>query len=451
MLGLRRVEITDWRPEDERFWVQTGRRVAWRNLVFSVFTEHLGFAVWLLWSVVVVSLTPAAGFHLTMGQKFWLVAVPNLVGAALRLPYTVAVARFGGRNWTIISAVLLLIPLGLLSYCVLHPGLPFPVILACAATAGFGGGNFASSMANISYFFPDGRKGLALGLNAAGGNLGVAVVQLVVPIAIGLGVAGAGRPQLAIAALLWVPLVLLAAACSAAFMDNLATARASLRQLLQPVRNRHTWVMCVLYIGTFGSFIGYSAAFGLLTKIQHPEVTVTHYAFLGPLVGSLSRPLGGYLADRLGGARVTAWVFLAMGGAVLWLMATLDAGGFGAFLAAFMVLFVLAGLGNGSTYRMIPAIFAAQPPRRGQNPASAALAARRQAAAVIGLAGAVGAVGGFLIPIGFSASLSANGSVDAALLAFLGFYGVCLTVTWWCYLRRSVLVGWAPSLAHATV
>ena len=450
MLIRRPREITDWRPEDPVFWAGTGRRVAWRNLVFSIFAENLGFSVWLLWSVVVVSMAASGEFDLSTGQLFWLVAMPNLVGALLRLPYTVAVARFGGRNWTIASALLLAIPVLLLWYCVTHPGLPFWVLLACAATAGLGGGNFASSMANISYFFPDSRKGLALGLNAAGGNIGVANVQLLVPLVIMIGVAAGELPALSNAAIMWLPLIVAAALCSALFMDNLATARASFRELLEPVRSQHTWVMCLLYIGTFGSFIGYSAAFGLLIKTQFAGVVVAHYAFIGPLVGSLARPLGGWLADRLGGARVTAWVFVAMGAVVLQLLMSIGSPDFAVFLTSFLLLFALSGIGNGTTYRMIPAIFTAEARRTVPDRAAAGVLARRRAAAVIGLAGAVGAVGGFLIPLGFAASLR-GGSIETALVAFLAFYGLCLTTTWWFYLRRRMLVRVVPSLAAATV
>lgn len=451
---IRRAPIKEWLPEIPEFWERKGKRVAWRNLGFSIFAENMGFTVWLLWSVMVVQMTASAGFHVTTEQKFWLVAVPNLVGAFLRIPYTVAVAKLGGRLWTVISAALLIIPVSLLWYCVTHPGLPFWVMLACAATAGFGGGNFASSMSNISYFFPENRKGLALGLNAAGGNLGVAMVQLLVPVVIGFGIIGASQAPnvfLQNAALLWLPLIVLAMIFSALFMDSLEVAKTSVRKLMEPIGNRHTWVMCVLYIGTFGSFIGYSAAFGLLLKTQYPAVTVAHFAFLGPLVGSLSRPLGGMLADRLGGARVTAWVFTLMGGAVLWLMTIGGSNNFGMFLAAFLVLFAVSGVGNGSTYRMIPAIFRAEAMRTATDPASGAASARRQAAAVIGLAGAVGAVGGFFIPLGFASSLSSTGSINAALGAFVGFYAICLGGTWWFYLRQRLLIRLAPSLAPAAV
>lgn len=291
--------IDRWDPEDPTFWRDGGRRVATRNLGISVFAEFLGFAVWALWSIVVPQL-PAAGFTFTVDQQFWLIAVPSLVGATLRIPYTFAVALFGGRNWTVVSALLLLLPTAALAVVVQDPGTSFGVMLAVAALAGFGGGNFASSMANISFFYPEREKGKALGLNAAGGNLGTAVVQLAVPLVI---VAGAGV-ALERAGLMMIPFVLLAAFLAWRFMDNLATAKADPRSFAVATRNRHTWIISFLYIGTFGSFIGYAGAFPTLLAGQFPEVTLS-IAFLGALVGSVSRPLGGIVADRLGGARVT--------------------------------------------------------------------------------------------------------------------------------------------------
>jgi len=449
---VRHRWITDWDPEDETFWARTGRRVARRNLIWSIVVEHFGFSVWLLWSAVAVSL-PAAGFAFSVDQLFWLVAVPNLVGAAMRLPYTAAVARFGGRTWTTASSALLLIPIALMTACVLNPATPYWMFLVAATTAGLGGGNFASSMANISYFYPERRKGVALGVNAAGGNIGVAVVQFLVPLVIGVGVVGAaqgGGLHLQNAPLLWLLPVLAATAGAWLFMDNLAVTRAPVKAQLTVLRNRHTWVMAGLYVGTFGSFIGFSAALPLLIRSEFPEVRGVLYAALGPLVGSLSRPVGGWLSDRLGGARVTAATFVVMAGGVGAVLASRAAGSFGAFLTAFLVLFVASGVGNGSTYRMIPAIFRAQAVRAlGAGP-DALARGRAEAAAVIGLAAAVGALGGFLIPRGFGMSIAHTGSIDAALVVFLAGYGVCVAVTWWCYLR-TVLVRAAPNLAWAAV
>jgi NNP family nitrate/nitrite transporter-like MFS transporter len=446
--------IDHWDPENADFWSRTGVRIARRNLIWSIAAEHIGFSVWLLWSAVVIYL-PAAGFGFSVNQLFWLVALPNLVGATLRFPYTFAVPRFGGRNWTVISAMLLLIPLALLTFCVTRPGTPYAMFLVAAASAGLGGGNFASSMANISFFYPERRKGFALGLNAAGGNIGVSSVQLFVPAIVGLAIVGsASGLHLENIALLWVPLALAAAAGAYFCMDNLSEARSSFRDQLAVARQPQTWVMALLYVGTFGSFIGYSSALPLLMKTQFPAVHGVYFAFLGALVGSAFRPVGGWLADRLGGARITAAVFLAMTmgvGGVIW---SVGHHAFGPFLASFLVLFVLTGLGNGSTYRMIPAIYrtlAGARPGAGSPVPAAGVSARRQTAAALGFISAVGAYGGFLVPRALGMSVSNTGGIGAALVGFVAFYAICLVVTWWCYLRRTVLVSRVPSLAHANI
>jgi len=448
--GSRSRWIDHWDPENADFWARTGAPIARRNLIWSIAAEHIGFSVWLLWSAVVIYL-PAAGFAFSINQLFWLVALPNLVGATLRFPYTFAVPRFGGRNWTVISALLLLLPLGLLTACVTRPGTPYWMFLVAAASAGLGGGNFASSMANISFFYPDSRKGFALGLNAAGGNVGVSSVQLFVPAIVGLAIVGSATGlHLENIALLWVPLALFAAAGAWFFMDNLSEARSSFRDQVAVARMGQTWVMALLYVGTFGSFIGYSSALPLLMKTQFPEVQGVYYAFLGALVGSAFRPVGGWLSDRVGGARITAAVFAAMTagvGGVIW---SIQHRTFGVFLGSFLVLFVLTGLGNGSTYRMIPAIYRTLAGGESCTPA-ALLVSRRQTAAAIGFVSAIGAYGGFLVPRALGMSVSNTGGIGAALLGFVIFYALCFSVTWWCYLRRTVLVSRVPSLAHANV
>ena len=318
--------ISDWRPEDETFWEQRGRAVARRNLIWSIFAEHLGFSVWLIWSVSSAFLL-AQGFEFTPQQLFFLVALPNLVGSLLRLPYTFAVPRFGGRNWTMASAALLLVPTLLFAYAVQRPDTPYWVFCLIAATAGLGGGNFAISMANINFFYPAAKKGSALGLNAAGGNLGVSLIQFFLPVIVGgagifgLVKASDGGVHLERAAWVYAGLAIVATVAAYFFMDNLTTAKSSPREQLQVVRNPQTWVMAFLYIGTFGSFIGYSAAMPLLIKLNFwvPDpaplgtgIFFAYYAFLGALVGSLTRPLGGWLADRYGGAKVTLGAFIAM-------------------------------------------------------------------------------------------------------------------------------------------
>ena len=422
--------IDNWDPEDPEFWETTGRIIARQNLIFSILAEHFGFSVWVMWSIVTLHLNDkSVGFNFTESQLFWLIAIPSLVGAALRIPYTFAVPKFGGRNWTIVSALLLLIPALGLAWAVSRPETSFGVMLLIAATAGFGGGNFASSMTNISFFYPEKEKGWALGLNAAGGNIGVAVVQAPITVAAVIAVGAAGATQLAFAGLMWVPLALIAALCAWLFMDNLAMAKADVKSSAAAAKRPHTWVMSFLYIGTFGSFMGFAGAFPLLIKGQFPDVDVVGYAFLGALVGSLVRPIGGRLADRIGGAKVTAVSFFAMGLGVFLALQSLQAKNFGLFLLSFMVLFAATGIGNGSTYRMIPAIF--------RFTETDPKVARREGAAAIGIISAVGAFGGFLVPRTFVWSTANFGSIQPAMKVYIGVYVVMFAVTWFYYLRPS--------------
>ncbi|VBA45384.1 Nitrate/nitrite transporter NarK [Mycobacterium attenuatum] len=431
--------IDDWRPEDPEFWARIGKPIARRNLIFSIFAEHIGFSVWMLWSIVVVHMTAThghaapSGWALSASQALCLVAIPSGVGALLRLPYTFAVPIFGGRNWTVISASLLIVPCLLLSWAVSHPGLPFALLVAIAATAGLGGGNFASSMANISFFFPERDKGWALGLNAAGGNIGVAVVQKVIP---SIVVAGGGM-ALARAGLFFVPLAVAAAVCAFLFMNNLAEAKADVKPVWQSLAHRDTWVMSLLYIGSFGSFIGYSAAFPtLLTSVFGRGDIALSWAFLGAAVGSVMRPLGGRLADRIGGARITAASFamLAVGAAAaLWAVREVD---LPMFFLSFMFLFVATGIGNGSTYRMISRIFTIKGELAGGDPQTM-VQMRRQAAGALGVISAVGAFGGFVVPLAYAWSKSQFGSIEPALRFYVIFFVGLLVVTWYRYLRRA--------------
>ncbi|MCR1785085.1 MFS transporter [Nocardioides carbamazepini] len=468
--------IEDWRPEDPDFWETTGAPIARRNLVWSIFAEHLGFSVWLIWSVSSAFLV-AQGFAFSPQQLFLLIAIPNLVGALIRVPYTLAVGRFGGRNWTMVSAGLLLVPTLGFAYAVTQPGTPYAVFCVIAATAGFGGGNFASSMANINFFYPARLKGAALGLNAAGGNLGVALIQLFLPVLVGgagvfgLVQAGAGGIHLERAAWVYAGLAVVAVLAACFRMDNLANARTDTRQQLSILKHRHTWVMAFLYIGTFGSFIGYSAALPLLIKLNFWHQTgpgsgsgieFAYYAFLGALVGSVTRPLGGHLADRYGGARVT---LLAFGGLVLGTLGILGtlamltpipaAGGaaqsaavdtntevFPLFLGVFLLVFACTGIGNGSTYKMIPAIHRADAIQATVEDSPerelALLDGTRRSSAAVGIIGAVGALGGFLIPITFNSPWVSEplAATRSAFAVFAAFYVACLVVTWAVYCRR---------------
>src|SRR5881394_331176 len=272
--------ISDWNPEDETYWKSKGSAIARRNLIWSIVAEHLGFSIWLLWSIVATKLRQA-GFPYSTDQLFQLVALPGLIGSLMRFPYTFAVTKIGGRNWTIFSAAVLFIPTIALAYFVSQPDTPFWLMLCVAATAGLGGGNFASSMANISFFYPDRMKGWALGVNAAGGNIGVSGVQLLTPLLMGFGFISlyqatpvAGGLYLQNAGLMWILPLTIAVIGAALFMNNLTSAKSSFKDQLVIVKRKHTWVMSYIYIGTFGSFLGYSAAFPLLIKTQFPAISV---------------------------------------------------------------------------------------------------------------------------------------------------------------------------------
>lgn len=423
--------IERWDPEDETFWKETGEKTARRNLLYSVFSEHIGFSIWSLWSVMVLFMGP--GYGIDPAGKFFLIATATAVGALVRIPYTFAVARFGGRNWTVVSALLLLAPT-VAALVVMEPGTPYGVFVAVAALTGVGGGNFASSMTNINAFFPLRKKGWALGLNAGGGNIGVPVVQLVALLVI--GTAGAGHPRLLLAA--YVPLIVAAAALAFLRMDNLAPVRRDAGAVREAARDPHTWIMAFLYVGTFGSFIGYSFAFGLVLQTQfgRTPLQAASLTFIGPLLGSLVRPVGGALADRLGGARITLATFVAMAAATGVVVAASVRESLPVFLVGFVALFALSGIGNGSTYKMIPGIFQAKALARGMTGEDAAAWGRRLSGASMGLIGAVGALGGLGINLVFRQAFTDAGSGTAAFVTFLGFYAVCCAVTWAVYLRR---------------
>jgi len=451
--------LTRWDPEDPAFWEREGRAVASRNLWISIPSLTLAFAVWMVWSVVVVNL-PNVGFKFSTRELFWLAALPGLCGATLRIFYSFMVPIFGGRRWTAISTASLLLPTIGIGFAVRDTTASYSTFVILALLCGFGGGNFASSMANVNFFFPKAQKGTALGLNAGLGNLGVSLVQFVVPLAITAGVFGAlgGEPQtwargaeikqmwLQNAGFIWVPFIAVCTIAAWFWMDDLAPARASLSDQVVIFRSKHTWIMCWLYLGTFGSFIGYSAGFPLLIKSQFPQINALSYAWLGPLLGALVRPFGGWLSDNLGGAQVTFWTFVAMAVGVVGVLYFLPQGGQGGdfygFLAMFMALFVAAGIGNGSTFRMIPIIFLNERQRaaagRGREAEDQAVRdANKEAAAVLGFSSAIGAYGGFYIPMSYGTSISITGEPAAALYGFIVFYVTCIAMTWWYYSRRN--------------
>ena len=454
MLNTRRNrDIAHWDAEDADAWESGGKDIAKRNLIWSIFAEHVGFSVWSIWSVMVLFM-PQDVYGIDAAGKFYLVAMPTLVGAFMRIPYTIAPARFGGRNWTIVSALLLLIPLALTLWVMSQPGTSYTTFMLVAAFAGLGGGNFASSMTNINAFYPQRLKGWALGLNAGGGNIGVPVIQLIGLLII--ATVSNTAPYLVCA--IYLVLVGLAALGAAFFMDNLGNQRSNLGAMVEAMRFKHSWVMSFLYIGTFGSFIGFSFAFGQVLQINFlaggdtPALASLHaaqIAFLGPLLGSISRPFGGKLADKIGGGKITLYVFVAMifAAGILVAAGVLDDSTAGAptggqmiaYVAGFILLFILSGLGNGSTYKMIPSIFEAKAQGHDEwSREEKAAWSRSMSGALIGFAGAVGALGGVFINIVLRMSYVSDAkSATNAFWVFLGFYVICAIVTWFVFLRLS--------------
>jgi NNP family nitrate/nitrite transporter-like MFS transporter len=451
--------LTDWRPEDKAFWSDQGRAIARRNLWLSIPSLLLSFAIWQVWSVVVAKL-PLVGYTFSTDELFWLAALPGLTGATLRIFYSFMVPIFGGRLWTTLTTWSLIIPALGIGYAVQSPDTPYAVFLLLALLCGFGGGNFASSMSNISFFFPRAEKGNALALNAGLGNLGVSVVQFVVPLAITAGIFGtlggdpamvkgeAGETPLWLqnAGFFFVPFIVLAALGNWFGMNDIASARASFAEQSVIFQRRHNWIMCWLYTGTFGSFIGYSAGFPLLSKTLFPDVNALQYAFLGPLVGALPRSATGWLSDKYGGGRVTFWVFLLMMvgvSGVLYFIGVKDQpNAFWGFFGSFLLLFFATGVGNASTFQMIPAIMGKEMVRL--LPQASAEERRRsaekEAAAITGFTSAIAAFGAFFIPKGYGTSITLTGGPEAALWAFLIFYVSCVIITWAVYTRKGGLL-----------
>lgn len=457
VLGPHLIET--WQAEDLEFWRTTGRAIARRNLWISIPSLLLSFAVWMVWSVVVAKL-PAVGFDYTTDELFWLASLPGLSGATLRIFYSFMPAMFGGRLWTTVSTWSLMVPAIGIGLAVQDPNTPYTILLGLALLCGLGGGNFASSMANISFFFPKAEKGNALALNAGFGNLGVSVVQFIVPLAIVAGVFGSfgGEPQVATvggkttqiwlqnAGFVWVPLIAASAFAAWFGMNDIASMKASFVEQAIIFRRKHNWIMCWLYTGTFGSFIGYSAGFPLLAKSQFQDVDVLQFAFLGPLVGALARAASGWVADRYGGGRVTFWSFVVMIVGVLGVLHFLgikeQPGAFMGFFASFVLLFFATGVGNASTFQMIPAIMRKEMARLAPNLSEDGrrIRADKESAAIIGFTSAIAAYGAFFIPKSYGTSIALTGGVEMALWGFTAFYVSCLVVIWGIYTRRGGLL-----------
>ena len=531
------ADVSDWRPEDEAFWESTGKKVAYRNLWISIPALLCGFAVWGMWGIITVQMLNL-GFPFTQAELFTLTAIAGIAGATMRIPASFLIRLAGGRNVIFLTTAMLLAPAIGTGIVLQHKDWPLWAFQLMALWSGVGGGNFASSMSNISTFFPKRLQGTGLGLNAGLGNFGVTTMQIVIPLVMTVGLFGSfgGSPEILIkesgwifgkiaagtptwiqnAGFAWVlSLVPLSILCwfgmnnlktispntgnplvafskitylyTLAFMPSIfmlwlylpaptglgllnvwvaipldimlmltvmklaafGPMKEGVAKQFEIFRNKHTWAMTVLYIVTFGSFIGFSMALPLAMKVIFDVVHVpdangvmTHtkgnpnalpvlaYAWIGPFVGAATRPLGGWISDKVGGSIVTQWVCVVMAlaaiavGYVMMLAyhSATPEQYFFLFLALFMVLFAATGIGNGSTFRSIGFIFD-----------------RQQAGPVLGWTSAVAAYGAFAAPVVIGEQIKA-GTPQAAMYGFAVFYALCLILNWWFYLRTNAYV-----------
>lgn len=413
---FRHVNLSQWDPENTEYWNTIGQAIARRNLWISIPALLLGFAVWFIWSIVVVQLD-RAGFHFTTGELFILAAMPGLSGATLRILYSFTVPIFGGRNWTVFATGILLVPTIGMGLALQNPATSFHTFMLLGILCGLGGGAFSSSMSNISFFFPKHEQGTALGLNAGLGNLGVSVAQFILPLIIAGGVA-----ELKYAGFIWVLPIAIVTLLAYFGMDNLPTIQTSVKNQLVIFKRKHFYLTTILYIESFGSYIGFCAAFPLLLKMEFPEVNALHYVFLGPMIGALIRPFGGWLSDKMNsGAQVTfgsVVLLILTVGALLFFLNPAHKSFLG-FFTAFMAAFALTGIANGSVFRMIGVLF---PPKE-KGPA-------------LGFSAAMAAYGAFSIPLCFGYSIKYSGSPSLALSSFIVFYTLTLILMWKCYLQR---------------
>lgn len=523
-----KIDITKWAPDDSNFWESEGKKVAWRNLMISIPNLLLAFSVWIMWSVIVTQLREY-GFHFGLIEDgmseaareeawsqirlyYWsLPAIAGSAGATLRIPHSFLISLAGGRNAIFTTTALLILPPLGAGLAMQDAGTPYMFFAFCALLSGIGGGAFASSMSNISHFFPKEQQGLALGLNAGIGNLGVSIAQALIPLVTGVFLFSAVSPDgnvvtdegiagIQNGAWFWVPLLVIAGIAAFFGMNNLKSAtpdlpgtfkslgnilyltaigliaagvgawilvgldwnmwialpitivltillmrygsptgiRKDINRQFAILRYKHNWIMTILYIMTFGSFIGYSQAFPLLTQElfvytdpQDPNYVnpnaprIELWAFIGPMIGALIRPVGGWLSDLLrSGARVTQWVTITQIVCVLVLayfaieIRNTDTPEifWWPYFGVFMLLFLATGVGNASTFKTIPVIFS-----------------KEHAGAVLGWTSAIAAYGSFIIPRVFGEQIE-KGNAEYALYGFAIFYGICLILNWWYYL-----------------
>ncbi|OMC55994.1 MFS transporter [Mycobacterium sp. IS-836] len=446
----RSHRITDWDPEDTAAWEAGDNKIARRNLLCTMAGDHAAFSIWSLWSVMALFM-PASVYGFSAGDKLLLGAVATLVGGCARIPYTLGIASFGGRNWTTFSAFVLLIPTVGTIVLLANPGLPLWPYVVCAALTGLGGGNYAASLANVNAFYPQRLKGAALAINAGVGNLGVAVIQLVGLLV--LATAGHQAPYIVCA--VYLVLLAIVGIAAALWMDNLDHG-IEVHTMRSVLFERDTYVISLLYICTFGSWIGFAFAFGQVLQVNfvasgesasHASLHAAQIAFVGPLLGSLARIYGGRLADRFGGSRVTLGVLAGMilGAGLLVTISTLDdrSGRGGPFamigyVVGFVVLFILSGMGNGSVFKMIPSVFEARSRSLDAGEAQRRHWSRAMSGSLIGWCAAVGALGGVGINLALRESYLRSGTETSAYWLFLASYVVAAILTWTTYVRRPV-------------
>ncbi|MEZ0365409.1 nitrate/nitrite transporter [Mycobacterium sp. pUA109] len=463
----RSHRIMDWDAEDTAAWEAGNKKIARRNLICTVAGDHVAFSIWSLWSVMALFM-PEPIYHFGAGDKLLLGATATFIGGCVRIPYTLGIAKFGGRNWTVFSALVLLIPTVGTMVLLANPGLPLWPYVLCAALTGLGGGNYSASLANVNAFYPQRLKGVALGINAGGGNVGVAVVQLVGLLV--LATAGNRDPYWVCA--VYLVLLAIVAIAAALLMDNLdhSIEVGHIRSILSVA---DTWVITLLYTCAFGSWIGFAFAFGQVLHVnfeslgQSPAQASLHtaqIAFVGPLLGSLSRIVGGKISDRVGGGRVTLAVFAGMilAAGLLVGLSTHDDYAHGpnhvnggahtitliGYIVGFIALFILSGVGNGSVFKLIPSVFEARSRSLDLDETERRHWARTHAGALIGFAATVGALGGVGINLTLRQSYASTGSETSAYWIFLAAYVVASVLTWRRYVRRPSSAPAVPGSAH---
>ena len=425
----RKEILACWNPEDAGFWEKYGKRIATQNLYTSTWALVLSFVAWTLWATIAAKLK-FIGFNFSDDQIFTLAALPGLVGATGRLFYTYLPGLIGGRNSTLITTALLLLPLFGLGRALQDPTTPYETFVLLVSFIGIAGANFSASMANIGFFFPNANKGFALGINAGIGNLGVSLIYLTAPILLGWNLSslfGEGVPgpdgmmYVQNVCYFWTIPTALTLVLVWLFMDNLPLPKQSPKSMMSIFGNKHTWLMCWIYTCGFGSFIGFSAALGLLVAKEFPEMPFSYAAFLGPFIGAGIRPVGGLLADKMdSGSRVTLISLFVMLGASFLVLFGVEAHRFPVFFGAFLLLFLTTGFINGASFRMIPYIF--------NNPFHSSL--------VTGFTAAIAAYGAFFIPKLFGFAYANYGVVAPAFYILIAFTVSTIVITWYFYDRK---------------